>query len=107
MSINLEGSPNGSEVGSLPYKGITGFKDYLCNSSMTNSGYNFVIRDAATGDSLMSYSLMGIGTGNGVGLGDPNNPSLPLTFKNITIAVYGSENPLSSNPLSAMCIDNY
>jgi len=107
MSINLEGSPNGSEVSNLPYKGITGFKNYLCNSTLTNGSYTFVIRDAATGDSLIAYTLFGIGSGNGIGLGDPTNPSNSLIFRNITIAVYGSENLMSNSPLNAMGIDNY
>lgn len=108
MSINLEGSSNGSEVVSLPYKGITDFKDYICNSMVTNSnsGYLFVIRDLATGDSLTSYSLTGIGSGNGIGLGDPNNGN-SLTFKNVTIAIYGSETSGSNFPLSTMEIDDY
>jgi hypothetical protein len=108
MSINLEGSPDGSEVTNLPYKGITGFKKYISNSTVTNnsSAYIFVIRDAATGDSLCYFGLSGIGNGNGVGLTDPNNNN-PLTFKNITIAIYGSENLSSNNPLSVMVIDDY
>jgi hypothetical protein len=106
MSINLEGSPNGSEVINLPYKGITGFKDYVCNSTMTNSAYLFVIRDVATGDSLTSYTLYGFGVGNvGTGLEDPNGNA--LTFKNVTIAVYGSENSSSNFPLGTSLIDDY
>ena len=107
ISINLEGSSNGSEVVNLPYKAITGFKNYLCNSTMTNNTYVFVIRDVATGDSLTSYSLSGVGSGNGIGLGDPNNSNAPLVFKNVTIAIYGSENPASNNPLNATLIDDY
>src|ERR1700722_12930003 len=61
ISIYLEGSPNASEVSSLPYKSITGFKSYPCNSSVTNSVYLFVIRDIATGDSLISYGISGVG----------------------------------------------
>jgi len=104
ISINLEGSPNGSEVGSLPYKSITGFKNYLSNSTVTNSGYLFVIRDFASGDSLTSFNLNGIGIGNGVGLMDPNGN--PLVFRDVTIAVYGSESSMST-PLMTMLVDNY
>ena len=104
MSINLEGSSNGSEVSSLPYKSITGFKNYISNSTVTNSGYLFVIRDVATGDSLTSYTLQGIGLGNGIGPADPNGN--PLVFKNVTIAVYGSETSMG-NPLGTMLIDDY
>ena len=105
ISINLEGSPNGSAVGNLAYKNITSFKNYVSNSTVTNSGYLFVIRDVASGDSLTSYLVPGIGTGNGVGLMDPTN-SNPLVFRNVTIAVYGSENG-TTTPLMTMLVDNY
>jgi hypothetical protein len=109
ISINLEGSSNGSEVANLAYKGITGFKEYVNNSTTTD--YLFVVRDAATGDSLTQFDFLASGSfNNGNGLTDPsnsqNNGTL-LTFKNITIAVYGSESINSSNPLNAMLIDNY
>jgi hypothetical protein len=101
LSINLEGSPNGSEVGNLPYKGITGFKNYACNSSVTS--YTFVIRDEGTGDSLGQYTISG-NPNNGNLLVDPNG--LSLVFKNVTIAVYGSETNFNF-PLSTMLIDDY
>jgi hypothetical protein len=106
MSINLESSPIGSEAGNLPYKGITGFKQYISNSSI--SDYLFVVRDAATGDSLTQFDFRAGGGSfnNGYGLTDPNNGNL-LTFKNVTIAIYGSEAVGSTVPLSAMLIDNY
>jgi len=104
ISINLEGNPNGSEVTALAYRAITGFKQYP-NNSMTID-YLFVIRDAATGDSLTQFDFLNAGSSNnGNGLTDPNNGNL-LTFKNITIAVYGSvTNP--TIPLTAMVMDDY
>jgi hypothetical protein len=109
ISINLEGSSNGSEVGNLSYKGITGFKPYANNS--TTVDYLFVVRDAATGDSLTQFDFRGNGSGNnGFGLTDPSsnqNNGVLLTFKNVTIAIYGSESVSSTNPLSTMLIDNY
>jgi hypothetical protein len=109
ISINLEGSSNGSEVSSLTYKGITGFKQYINNS--TTADYLFVVRDAATGDSLTQFDFVASGSGNnGNGLIDPsnnqNNGTL-LTFKNLTIAIYGSEIINRNNPLTTMLIDNY
>jgi hypothetical protein len=105
ISINLEGSPNGSEVASLNYKGITNFKQYANNS--TTQDYLFVVRDAVSGDSLTQFDFSQSGGGNnGNGLTDPNNGNL-LTFRNITIAVYGSENPLSSYTLTTWLIDDY
>ena len=100
ISINLEGSPNGSEVANLRYKSITGFKNYLSNSTVSN--YLFVVRDVITGDSLTQFTFSG---NNGYGLTDPNNNNL-LTFKNVTIAVYGSESN-ATVPLSTMLIDDY
>lgn len=109
ISINLEGSANGSEVGNLPYKGITGFKQYANHSTTTD--YLFVVRDAATGDSLTQFDFVANGSGNnGFGLTDPSpnqNNGVLLTFKNVTIAVYGSVSVSSNNPLSTMLIDNY
>jgi len=109
ISINLEGNANGSEVAGLPYKGITGFKQYLNNS--TTADYMFVVRDATTGDSLTQFDFLINGsTNSGNGLTDPSNSpnnGTPLTFKHVTIAVYGSESVNSNNPLSTMLIDDY
>ena len=106
ISINLEGSPNGSEVTSLSYKSITGFRDYISNSSITNSGYLFVYRDVATGDSLASFDLAGFNNNNGVGLSDQNNGN-PLVFKNVTIAFIGQPGINAVVPQSTMLIDDY
>ena len=102
ISINLEGSANGSEVGNLTYKGVTGFKQYPCNSTVGD--YLFVIRDAATGDSLTQFDFGG--HNNGYGLLDPTNGGTLLTFHNVTIAIYGSETNMNY-PLNAMLIDDY
>jgi hypothetical protein len=105
ISINLEGSQNGSEEVALPYKGITAFKQYVNNSSTQD--YLFVFRDAATGDSLTQFDFFQSGSGNyGYGLIDPNTGNL-LTFKNVTIALYGSEATMSNFPLNTLLIDNY
>jgi len=110
ISINLEGSSNGSEVASLAYKGITGFKEYSNNS--TTVDYLFVVRDAASGDSLTQFDFLASGSyNNGNGLTDPsnnpNNNGTLLTFRHVTIAVYGSESANTNNPLNTMLIDNY
>jgi hypothetical protein len=105
ISINLEGNQNGSVVAGLSYKGITPFNQYPNNS--TTLDYLFVIRDAATGDSLTQFDFLQSGSSNnGYGLIDPNNGNL-LTFKNVTIAIYGSEVNASNFPLATMLIDNY
>jgi hypothetical protein len=109
MSVNLEGNSIGSEVSNLSYKGITSFKQYSNNS--TTSDYLFVVRDATTGDSLTQFDFIGSGaSNNGNGLTDPSNSAnygTLLTFRNVTIAVYGSGTSASNNPLSTMLIDNY
>jgi hypothetical protein len=108
ISINLEGNAVGSEVANLPYKSITGFKQYINNSATTD--YLFVVRDAATGDSLTKFEFLASGSSNhGYGLTDPSNANngTLLTFKHITIAVYGSESSASGNPLTTLLTDNY
>jgi hypothetical protein len=102
ISINLEGSANGFEVANLPYKGITTFKQYPCNSGVAD--YIFVIRDAASGDSLTNFDFGG--QNNGYGLLDLTNGGALLTFHNITIAIYGSETNMNF-PLNTMLIDDY
>jgi hypothetical protein len=104
ISINLEGNSNGSEVSSLLYKNITSFKQYVNNSTVID--YFFVVRDALTGDSLTQFDFNQNGGSNqGYGLTDPNNTNL-LTFRNVTIAVFGNANN-SNYPLNTMLIDNY
>jgi hypothetical protein len=105
ISINLEGKSNGSEVVSLPYKGVTGFKPYVNNSTIQD--YLFVIRDAATGDSLTQYDFAQNGSSNyGNGLTDPISGNL-LLFKNITIVLIGQPVVNATVPLSTMLIHNY
>ena len=109
MSINLEGASVGSEVSNLSYKGINSFKQYLNNSATID--YLFVVRDATSGDSLTQFDFLASGSANnGNGLTDPsnspNNGTL-LTFRNVTIAIYGSESSSTNNPLSTMLIDSY
>jgi hypothetical protein len=101
MTVNLEGSGIGSEANNLAYKSVTGFKGYACNSTVQS--YEFVFRDAATGDSLAVYSL---DQNQGYGLIDPFTNIL-LTFKSATIAIYGSEAGGSAYPLQTVLIDNY
>jgi hypothetical protein len=104
ISVNLEGNAIGSEVSALPYKGITGFKNYANNSTVAVAGYEFVFWDTVTGDSIGVYTL---NNSNGLGLTDPNNSNNLLTFRNVTICIYGSEAVGSNNPLSIMLVDDY
>jgi hypothetical protein len=105
ISINLEGGANGSEVANLPYKGVTSFKRYINNSTTTD--YLFVIRDAATGDSLTQFDFVASGSyNNGNGLTDPTKNIL-LTFRHVTIALFGSEATNTNTTLNTMLTDNY
>lgn len=106
VSVTLEGSQNGPEAASLPYKGITGFKNYLTNSTLTDQAYTFVFRDVGTGDSLTAFTLPGFNNQGGIGLQEPNS-GVPLLFKNITIALVGQPGPGALVPQSAIIVDNY
>lgn len=106
ISINLEGNPNGSEVSSLPYKSITGFKPYTDNS--TTQDILFVVRDAATGDSLTQFDFNAYNSyNNGYGLTDPTNNGFQLTFKSITIALIGQPGTNAVVPQATILIDDY
>lgn len=48
ITVNLQGQANGSEAGSLPFKGISGFKNYKVDNGLFD-GYVFEFRDAASG----------------------------------------------------------
>jgi hypothetical protein len=78
VSINIAGMPNGSEVGSLAYKGITGFKKYPATAASA-SKYPVEFRDAATGTLLGSFDVTGI---NGLA-GNTRR------FRNFTLAFMG------------------
>ncbi|NII26255.1 DUF4397 domain-containing protein [Pseudoflavitalea sp. X16] len=78
VSINIAGMPDGSEVGSLTYKGITGFKKYPATAASA-SKYPFEFRDAATGTLLGSFDVTGI---NGLA-------SNTRRFRNFTLAFMG------------------
>lgn len=103
ISVNLEGAPNGSEVGSLLYKGLSRFKPYVNNS--TTVDYQFIIRDAASGDSLTILDFNEWSSNAGYGFWDPVAGYLPDS-KNVTIVIWGSETNVSY-PISISWIDNF
>jgi hypothetical protein len=80
VSVNITGSANGSEVSSLPYKGITDFKKYLTTSTIT--AYKFEVRDAGTGALLGSVDVNNF---NGTG-------TSARRYRNFTIAYMGLPN---------------
>ncbi len=95
VSINIRGEATGSEAASLPFKGITGFKNYPTVSTV--SEYVFEFRNASNGALLATYSAAGI---------NQLNSSFPNRWihKNFTLVFYGP----GSDPLSqaVLCIDN-
>src|SRR5262249_48007687 len=58
ISVNIKNNAYGSEVSSLSYKGITGFKNYPAPYNVTD--YNFEIRDAASGTLLGNLDVASI-----------------------------------------------
>ena len=58
ISVNIVGRANGSEAGSLSYKGVTGFRNYPVKMSLAD--YVFEFRDAGTGTLIASYTTKGI-----------------------------------------------
>jgi len=93
VSVNLLGQPNGSTVTSLPYKGVSAFKNY--NADATVSSYTFEFRDKATGELMGSCLLDGI---NAVG-------TFPSTrrYKNFTLAFIGA--PGDNAPNKVLVLD--
>lgn len=95
ISINLQGQSNGSEISSLPYKGLTSFKPYPAVYNADH--YTFELRNAMTGDLLRTYTMSGVNNGSGT---NKNNNS--WRYRNFTLALIG--NPGSVNTL---LINNY
>lgn len=79
ISVNIKGQSNGSEVTSLPYKGITGFKRY----SASQGDYTFEFRLASTGALIATYRTYGISIP-----GEQYDPNMWL-YKNNTLAFAG------------------
>lgn len=88
MSINLQGSANGSEVNSLGYKNITSFKNYPATTNITQ--YVFEIRDVESGDLLTSFVYN------------------TAPFQNVTIVISGVEGVAGgSNTIGAFLVNNF
>ena len=81
VSINVTGLANGSEVSSIRYKDITGFRNYAATSSI--SEYVFEFRDAVSGDFITSYTIAGINE-----LGGDNGPNI-RRYRSFTLALTG------------------
>ena len=77
ISVDIQGSPNGSENTGLAYKAYSGFKQYPATVTALNAGLTFEFRDSASGNLLTTYTCT------------------PVTFHNLTLAVTGLENSAS------------
>ena len=94
ISVNVTGNANGSEVSSLSYKGITGFKMYPATSAVAH--YNFEFRDAVSGTLLGSYDMTGVNATAGTNT---------RRFRNFTLAFMGL--PTDAIPRKIAPIDAY
>lgn len=101
ISINLQGQANGSEVSSLPYKNITGFKKFAATSDI--SSYTFEFRDAATGKLIKAFTANGVNNDGS----DPNYPKNLWRFKNYTLALLGLPGETGKAAQTIFLINNY
>jgi hypothetical protein len=100
ISINIQGGSPGSEVSSIPYKGITSFKDYPATHDI--SSYTFEFRDAATGELLASFLADGINI-NGSGTLESNK----WRYRNCTLALLGLPGGTDATAQTVLLINNY
>jgi len=99
VSVNIKGKSNGSEVISLPYKNISGFKDYTLQLSPDE--YEFEFRDVASGALIAVYSTSG---SNG-------KPELSVIYNwlyhSFTLALVGLPGGTGNNAPQVFKIDHY
>jgi hypothetical protein len=104
VSIDIKGGSIGSEVVSLPYKGLSSFRNYGANSSAPST-YVFECRDAVTGVLLSNkttYTINGIRNGSGA-----NTSNNAYRFRNFTIALIGTPSTSGSTIQKLILINNY
>ena len=100
VSVDIKGQPNGSEVQSLSYKAITGFKAYPATSKV--SSYIFEFRDTASGSLLTSYTFSGVNNSTGT-----NTTTNTFRFKNLTLALIGQPGGTGTAAQRILLINNY
>lgn len=81
VSVNLVGNANGSEVSSLAYKSITGFKSYAATAAI--SSYQFEFRNASTGALIKSYTLANVNLAS-------TSVINTVRFRDLTMVLYGN-----------------
>ncbi len=100
ININIKGNASGSEVNSLPYKGLSAFKNYPATVSV--SSYIFEFRDAVSGALLGNFTMIGINNGAGT-----NTSTNAYRFKNFTIAFKGVPGGTGTSAQGTFLINNY
>lgn len=100
VSVDIKGSANGSEVQSLAYKGITTFKTYAANHTV--SSYIFEFRDAASGTLIASTTISGVNNSTGT-----NTTANSFRFKNHTLALIGQPGGTGTAAQKLLLINNY
>ncbi|ATL47005.1 hypothetical protein COR50_07295 [Chitinophaga caeni] len=95
ISINLAGQANGSEVGSLAFKGITAFNAYPADASVQQ--YVFEFRDASSGDLLTTATINAPGS-----TGATNS----WRYRNFTLVFKGAPGSATTPP-TAFIVKNY
>ncbi len=101
VSVDVQGRANGSEEGSLVYKGITAFRSYPATAGV--SSYVFEFRDKASGVLLASYTVDGVNNGAG---GDISNNL--WRYRSFTLVLAGSPGASpGSGSQSAFVVNNY
>ena len=88
VSVNIKGQANGSELNSLAYKNISGFKKYPAKKGI--SSYIFEFRDAASGELIRSYTLTGVDAA-----GTSASPNR-RRYRNLTIGLMGTPDNIPS-----------
>jgi len=97
VSVNMIGSVLGSEIKSLPYKGISSFHTYLATAEINS--YTFEFHDISSGALLANYTLQDMNSGLGPNATSGNDNYL---FNNFTLALIGS--PDSTGTYAQTCV---
>ena len=98
-SVNLVGNIDGSEVASLDYKSVSGFKSYPVPANGTR--YDFEIKDASTGTLVAT------------GIVDARDTKQSTSFinyyrnKNFTMIIYGGRGNTGSTAPKVVLMGNY
>lgn len=98
VSVRILGRTGSAEVSSLPYRGITGFKQYEAKAA--SEDYVFEFRDAGSGALITSYQTTGI---SNPGTTAPNN----WRNHNFTLALLGQPGGTGNLAPSVLLINNY